>query len=140
MARVDFYVLQASGEQSRWQFACRLTEKAYKLDNRVHILAADMQAASRLDELLWTFRDGSFLPHDLATGKTDAPVSIGCETKPPGEACDLLINLTDTMPADISAFPRVAEIVTSDDEQRRHSRTRFAGYRDQGHTLETHKL
>lgn len=140
MARVDFYVHEASGEQSRWLFACRLTEKAYKLDNRVHILAADPQAANRLDELLWTFRDGSFLPHGLATDAEPAPVTIGCEAKPPADGYDLLINLTDTMPADVDAFPRIAEIVTSDDEQRRHSRVRFAGYRDKGHELETHKL
>lgn len=137
---MDFYILDAGGERSRWHFACRLAEKAYKLDNRVHILAADAQAANQLDELLWTWRDGSFLPHDLATGKTPAPVTIGCETQPPSAGYDLLINLTDELPGDISAFPRVAEIVTSDEQQRRQSRQRFAGYRDQGHELETHKL
>ena len=38
------------------------------------------------------------------------------------------------------AFPRVAELVTSDDDCKQLSRRRFAAYRDKGHTLETHNV
>ena len=140
MARVDFYVLNAAGEHARWQFACRLTEKAYKLNNTIHILTADAARAERLDELLWTWSDGSFVPHEMAGAGTDAPVTLGSDLTAVPQNIDLLINLSDTIPEDISAFPRVAEIVTSDDETRTASRARFAGYREQGHALETHKL
>ncbi|NIA27817.1 MAG: DNA polymerase III subunit chi, partial [Desulfobulbaceae bacterium] len=57
--RVDFYVLKQAGLPSRQSFACRLAEKAYRLKNTVHIHAGDQAGAERLDELLWTFRDGS---------------------------------------------------------------------------------
>ena len=67
MARVDFYVLNQSGEQARRQFACKLAEKAYRLKNTVHIVAGSRADAERLDELLWTFRDGSFVPHHIVT-------------------------------------------------------------------------
>lgn len=137
MARVDFYVLSHAGEISRWRFACRLADKAYKLDNSIYILAPDAAAAERLDELLWTWHDGSFLPHELAPGKSGAPVTIG--SVPAGPA-DLLINLSDDIPEGIDTFPRVAEIVTSDEETRRAGRMRFSRYRDEGHTLETHDL
>ena len=53
---------------------------------------------------------------------------------------DLLINLTDEVPAECASFPRVAEIVTSDDIARQRSRKRYAEYRELGHTLETHKI
>lgn len=142
MARVDFYVLSAAGEQARLRFACRLAEKAYKLDNKVQVLAADHRLAEQFDELLWTWRDGSFVPHGLAgrDSTTRAPIVIGCDTElPPGDF-DLLINLSDRIPTDVDAFPRVAEIVTSDEDTRQRSRAHYASYRDQGHTLETHKL
>ncbi|MGB5347640.1 MAG: DNA polymerase III subunit chi [Woeseia sp.] len=140
MARVDFYVLGAAGEPARWQFACRLTEKAYKLNNSVHILAPDGAALEKLDELLWTWHDGSFVPHDILPNRSAAPVTVGSDAAALPAEVDLLINLSDSVPDGINTFARVAEIVTSDDETRLASRARFATYRDQGHTLETHKL
>lgn len=142
MAQIDFYVLQASGEASREQFACRLAEKAYRLAHAVHILVEDPERARRMDDLLWTFRDGSFIPHEIIGTANEAPVSpvtIGSEDKAP-EKCDLLINLAGTVPAIASSFPRVAEVVTSDEDSKQKSRERFVTYRASGHTLETHKL
>jgi DNA polymerase-3 subunit chi len=142
VARVDFYVLNGSGDLARKQFACRLAEKAYRLSHRVHILAADPQAAAELDDLLWTYRDGSFVPHevvDAGQSGIESPVTIGHGRLPDREA-QLLINLTDREPDESASFPRIAEIVTSDDDSRQRSRKRYAHYRDLGHTLETHKL
>ena len=142
MSRVDFYLLKQTGLPSRQSFACRLAEKAYRLENTVHIHAGDRAGAKRLDELLWTFRDGSFVPHHTIAesgSQKDSPVTIGCGDVdiPPR---DLLINLSDEIPAFAKAFPRVAELVTSDDDCKQLSRKRFAAYRDQGHTLETHNV
>ena len=142
MARVDFYILSQEGQHSRQLFACRLAEKAYRLKNTVHIHTASRGDADRLDELLWTFRDGSFVPHQRVTGSTDpadAPISIGCDDDTV-EPRDLLINLCDDIPGFAEAFPRVAELVTSDDDCKQMSRRRFAAYRDKGHTLETHNV
>ncbi len=142
MARIDFYVLSQSGEQARHRFACRLAEKAYKLEHTVHIHAGDEATASRMDELLWTFRDGSFVPHNLVrTGAEvpDAPVTVGCDPGFAGSR-DLLINLDDAIPACAGAFPRIAELVTSDEDSKQKSRRRFVAYRDEGHELETHNV
>lgn len=142
MARIDFYLLAAAGEPSRQIFACRLAEKAYRLKNSVHIQASDEEQASQLDDLLWTFRDGSFVPHGIVDDERDAggaPVTIGVGTAGirPG---DLLINLSNDMPGQLDTFPRVAEIVTSDEDCRQKSRRRFADYRSQGHALQTHEV
>ena len=142
MTRVDFYVLGASGDRSRQHFACRLAEKAYRLNNTIHIRTADQHAAEIIDELLWTYRDGSFVPHEIAVpgaGKPQSAITISHENSP-REQTDLLINLTDEVPAECASFPRVAEIVTSDDIARQRSRKRYAEYRELGHTLETHKI
>ena len=142
MARVDFYLLKQAGPRSRQAFACRLAEKAYRLENTVHIHTVDRADAERVDDLLWTFRDGSFVPHDMVTGaggNRQSPITIGSgddEIAPR----DLLINLCDEIPVFAEAFPRVAELVTSDDDCKRESRKRFAEYRDKGHTLQTHDV
>ncbi len=142
MARVDFYVLAAPGEPSRELFACRLAEKVYRLEQSVHIHAADPQQASRLDELLWTFRDGSFVPHEIVADgdlPAESPVTIGCSAEALRTA-DLLINLGDDAIAASSAFPRLAEIVTSDEDRKQRSRRLFAEYRSRGFDLETHDI
>ena len=142
MSQVDFYVLNASGESSRQHFACRLAEKAYRLNNSVHIQVADQQSAAQIDELLWTFRDGSFVPHEIlqvATDKSEAPVTIGSDALPVSD-CDLLINLSDSIAESGAAFARVAEIVTSDDESKKRSRQHFVEYRNEGHKVNSHQL
>ncbi len=142
MSRVDFYVLAQGDERARQVLACKLAEKAWRLDNTVYIHAPSRADAERLDELMWTFRDGSFVPHGLAgrnDGTEDSPIMIGSGD---GDAItrDFLINLCDEIPAFAKGFPRVAELVTSDEHSRQLSRRRYAAYRDQGHELNTHKL
>lgn len=142
MARVDFYILAQPDERARQLLACRLAEKAWRLDTTVYIHAKDRANAERLDELLWTFRDGSFVPHGLAgrdDGTESSPIMVGCgETGVPTR--DMLINLADDIPSFATGFARVAELVTSDENCRNLSRKRYATYRDQGHELNTHKL
>jgi DNA polymerase-3 subunit chi len=142
MARVDFYILAQADERARQMLACKLAEKAWRLDNSVYIHTRNQADAERLDELMWVFRDGSFVPHGLAgsnDGTETSPIVIGCETGAV-EARDLLINLGDEIPGIAEGFPRVAELVTSDEQCRSLSRKRYATYRDQGHELNTHKL
>ncbi len=142
MARVDFYILARPDERARQVLACKLAEKAWRLDNSVYIHTRSRSDAERLDELLWTFRDGSFVPHGVAgrdDGTEDSPIMIGSDDGGV-DACDLLINLCDEIPAFAEGFPRVAELVTSDENCRLLSRKRYAAYRDGGHELNTHKL
>lgn len=142
MTKVDFYVLRAADDRSRQHFACRLAEKAYRLNHTIHIRTTDRHAAELLDEMLWTYRDGSFVPHEIAAAdnvEPQSPITIGHEDSP-RQQTDLLINLSEQVPAESASFPRVAEIVTSDDVARQESRKRYAHYRDLGHTLETHKI
>ena len=141
MARVDFYVLSQNSEQARYHFACKLAEKVYRLEKTVHIVAGDRATAKRLDELLWTFRDGSFVPHHILSGPGDSesPITIGCESDAV-EPRDLLINLCDEVPPAAESFPRVAELVSSDQDCKQRSRKRYALYRDRGHEINTHNV
>ena len=139
MARVDFYVLDRVDEQARYMLACRLAEKAYRLENTVYIHTQSRADAERLDQLLWTFRDGSFVPHDLAADDVTTAITIGCETDAVSPR-DLLINLCDEIPSFAETFPRIAELVTSDENCRLKGRKRFADYRDNGNEMKTHNI
>ena len=141
MTRVDFYVLQRADERSRRLLACRLAEKAYRLEHNVYLHTSTQADAVQLDELLWTFRDGSFVPHALMdeSENTPSPVTIGCDSDIDAPR-DVLINLCDEIPSFAGSFGRVAEIVTSDDDCRRLSRERFVEYRDNGHSIQTHNI
>lgn len=141
MPRVDFYVLPGRQAGSRLLLACRLAEKAYGLGHTVYIHAASPEQAQQLDELLWTFRQGSFVPHALyPDADQDAPpVLIGWPPEPPVNAT-LLINLGDEAPAFADRFERVAELVDQDENTLAASREKFRGYRSWGCELYTHKL
>jgi len=142
MARVDFYVLAQVDERAQHMLACKLAEKAWRLENTVYIHAKNRSDAEKLDKLLWTFRDGSFVPHGLAgrdDGTEASPIMVGSDDQGIGTR-DLLINLCDDIPPFMEGFARVAELVTSDETCRQASRKRYATYRDQGHELNTHKL
>jgi DNA polymerase-3 subunit chi len=139
--RVDFYVLKTATAKQRWTFACRLTEKAYLRNMRVVVCSDSVEDAAALDELLWTFNDRSFVPHDMRRNSTPgpAPVQLTADLAAMG-AADLLVNLSRRLPERLERFVRIAEIVDADAERRRLSRERFKTYRDLKLAVETHQL
>ena len=142
--RVDFYILAADGPASRLQFACRLTEKAYGLNNRVYAHTASQAEAEQLDKLLWTFKQGSFIPHQaLGHGNEAAdertPVRIGTPEYRENEG-ELLINLTEAAPEFATNFSRVIEIVDGQEASKEAGRRRFRQYREMGLEPVTHQI
>ncbi len=139
--RVDFYVLAAADAAARLRFACRLTEKVYNLSQRVHVHTDSPAAAQELDDLLWTFRHGSFVPHELARSGAppQSPVTIGhgAERPPP---VDLLINLASVVPEFADGFPRVAEIIDGSADSRELGRAHFRRYKQSGCAPATHNI
>ena len=143
MTRVDFYVLSEEGTDVRLRYACRLAEKAVDHGLRVYVQTASLTEAQRLDELLWTFSDRSFLAHEIANGAAPSHpkvmVLVGDGEAPP-DYRQVLVNLTDRLPPSIELYERIAEIVDTDPERKRLSRERYKHYREQGCALETHNL
>ena len=86
--RIDFYVTEDSGEAARLRLACRVAEKAYLARQRVVVFCDDPAVLPRFDEMLWTFGEGSFVPHDTVTregGECTAPVALTAGPLPGGE-------------------------------------------------------
>ena len=141
MTRVDFYVLGSEAPaEAVERTACRIAEKAFRAGHGVYLHVADEEAAGRLDELLWTFRAGSFVPHARwrGEGEPEEPVLVGRIEPPAGP--DVLVNLAPAVPPFFSRFARVAEIVGGGEAQRAAARERFRWYRERGYPLHTHEL
>ncbi len=141
MTRVDFYLLGA-GHDDRGPMACRLTEKIWRLGHRVYLHAPDADSARELDDLLWVFSQGSFVPHGLHAddaASDEHPVLIG-HTEPPADWSDVLINLAPEVPDWFSRFTRVAEVVGPAEPDKIKGRDRYRFYRERGYPLETHNL
>lgn len=139
MTQVDFYILEGSGSRGRLLFACRLAEKVASMGHRVFVQTPSEGTARELDDLMWTFHDGAFLPHCVAGADPEAPVHIGHDGEP-GEGFHLLINLGQEVPGFFARFERVAEVVDGDETRKAQGRERFRFYKDRGYPLETHKL
>ncbi len=142
MPRVDFYILPGADRAARQVFVCRLAEKAWKAGHKVFIRTCDATEAAQLDELLWTFRQGSFVPHTLAENHESDPLAtVLIGTGPAPEAFhDLLINLTPEAPEDWRQFQRIAEIVDQEESVRQAGRKKYRFYQSQGIEPATHKL
>ncbi|OGI45837.1 MAG: hypothetical protein A2637_02770 [Candidatus Muproteobacteria bacterium RIFCSPHIGHO2_01_FULL_65_16] len=141
MTRIDFYLLGDGAAGGMNLAACRLTDKAFRLGHRIYILATDAEHSRGLDQLLWTFSAGSFIPHALNSDAADAqlPVLVGHDD-PPAVHADVLITLAARVPECFPRFQRVAEVVGNSDVDKHQARERFRFYRERGCELHTHNL
>lgn len=95
-----------------------------------------------MDDLLWTFRAGSFVPHAISTGnevEKGVPVILAHENEPSGFD-DVLINLSSVIPDGYDRFQRVIELVDQNISVRDAGRKRYLHYKQQGLELDTHKI
>jgi DNA polymerase-3 subunit chi len=141
VTKVNFYISPNQSAEANLQLACRIAEKAYNQQHRIYIHAGTEEQAKRLDDLLWVFRQGSFIPHCQSNSENtqQAAVVIGHDQLPDIQP-DVLINLAEEVPNFFTRFERVAEIVSGDEMTRNSARERFKFYRERGYPLETHEL
>lgn len=144
--RVDFYVLASDDPAARLRFACRLVEKAWLKRHRVRVQFDPGGDLEVFDDMLWTFSDRSFVPHqrlggdEAAPAEGPAPVVIADRDGPdPGDG-DLIVNLASGLPAGFAGFRRIAEVVDADEGRRRLGRERYRSYREQGIEPLTHEM
>lgn len=140
--QVDFYILPDVDPAQRALFACRLIEKVYRLRHSVYVHCGDRQQAGQLDALLWRQPAAGFMPHELHTETTAAPIQLGWDGIAPAGSYTgaVLINLADAVPAFFERFARVSEIVVQVPEILAATRTAWRYYQQCGCILERHDL
>lgn len=113
---------------------------AWERKQKVFIITASENSGQQLDELMWKYPEGRFLPHtkagDQDVGK--APVSIGLlsDLKP----ADVVINLCPQAVPQAEEFTRILEIVPFIKEERQTSRVKYKSYRNMGLEPQTHEI
>jgi DNA polymerase-3 subunit chi len=144
MTRIDFYILDTTTPQSREKFACRLIEKVHHQGHHVFVQSHEVQHAELFDELLWSFKPESFVPHALSDSNEakDCSVIIAGSTsaKADNQINDVLINFKPTVPESFSQYSRVVEIVNKKDDSSIEGRNRYSYYKDRGYKMESHNI
>lgn len=140
MSRVDFYILPDTQRSSLQQFACKLAEKAWQQGIRILIHTESADESRIMDELLWTFKHGSFIPHAVLneSSNNDNPILISHEAANDSQF-QLMINLTASV-AEPDRFERIAEILNQDAASKQTGREHYRLYRDQGYELNHHDM
>ena len=137
--RVDFYILQDQNPPET--FACAIAGKILRQGLKIHVHTESREAAVALDDFMWTYRDISFLPHQMA-GDSDqpgTPITIGWQETAPADG-GVLINLGAEIPDFAADFARIIEIVAAYDPLRGQARDRYRQYREQGYEMHNHDI
>jgi len=123
------------------KFACIIASKAWSAGNYVYMYTESEDVTKRMDNLLWTFRDISFLPHEIynETENDGAPVTIGHGECFPNHS-QVMINLNNKVPEFANKFNRIIEIVESDEEKKEIARQRYRQYKKNDYEIHNHKI
>lgn len=140
---VSFYLLPSRTEAERLLFACKLAEKAYRNGQFSFIVTEDDEQLRTLDDLLWTFRPGSFVPHQIYTGPATPPsrqVLLSTLRVIPEELSKIIINLSANGPENFADCERILEILDADEAIKAKGRTRYKRYQQAGLPITTHPM
>ena len=139
MTQVDFH----TGLAEKLAYACRLLRKAYRSQARV-VVTGDAAQLARLDQLLWTFDPGEFIPHArLRAGEQPSPrlaptpLWLADDAADAG-ACDVLVNLGPAPLADAPLPARTIELVARTDDEVAAGRQRWRAHLAAGRTPVNH--
>lgn len=126
---VDFH----TGLGDKLAYACRLLRKAQRSRARV-VVTGDAAQLARLDQLLWTFDPGEFIPHArLRAGEQPpprlAPTPLWLAEQPADAgACDVLVNLGPGALGDAPLPARTIELVARADDEVAAGRQRWRAH------------
>ena len=142
MAEVNFYILPSESLQERYLFACKLIEKAYRSGSVCYVLTDSIEQSRLLDDLLWTFRPGSFIPHQIYTGEPpgiEHVILIGSMNAPENWQ-KTLFNLSSHYPNPRPQTERILEILDNSETTKEAGRNRYRQYQQSGINITTHKM
>lgn len=158
MAEVSFYILPTESLADRYLFACKLIEKAYRSGSFCYVLTDSAEQSRIMDDLLWTFRAGSFIPHQIYTGELpgiarDGAYAAGSpgasaaiekviligSLNPPEHWQKVLFNLSSRYPEAGPQTGRILEILDNSETTKAAGRDRYRRYQQSGMKVITHK-
>ncbi|MEY3288341.1 MAG: hypothetical protein RLZZ419_583 [Pseudomonadota bacterium] len=159
MAEVSFYILPSQSIQDRDEFACKLIEKSYRSGCFCYVLTDNAKQSQKIDDLLWTFRAGSFIPHQIYTGELPVIARDGVYAESSQGASSVIekviligsldapelwqktvVNLSSHCPEQFNKIERILEILDNSEATKELGRDRYRHYQQSGVKITTHKI
>ncbi|KJV45259.1 DNA polymerase III subunit chi [Acinetobacter indicus] len=135
MAKVSFYLFEKSPER-QVDSTCRLCRKILREPQRIWLYSADPALQQALDERLWSFDVGSFIPHGI-----DAPTAQVCiSAQLPTENDWIVFNFNEQALEQFAKFSHIIEIIENHETAKQLGREKYKQYRRLGIEPQTHKL
>src|SRR5690606_15760514 len=110
---------------------------------RVLVTLDDPAEAQEFDELLWTFKPESFIPHACLPCDRLEQVEITTDLQseiPLHNHHNVLLNLSSRVPAYFSRFGRLSEVVIQQPEVLKNTREHYSFYRERGYPIQHRNL
>ena len=133
--KADFYLIDKPRfREEPLLLVCELARRAFEARLPALVLSDSEAQAEALDELLWSFDENAFIPHQIAGDEDDAitpililpPAALSAERP-------LVINLREVIAG--GRFDAVKEVVPADPAAREGSRRRWREYQQLGFEL-----
>jgi DNA polymerase-3 subunit chi len=136
---IEFHVLESSQDNTWLNYVATLAESRIQSGQTVLIVADKPALLQQVNSHLWTFRDDSFLPHELLTANQQrAPHIIYLSDYP--QSADVIIHLGEAALTEVSSLPLIIDVIDADQKRRDAGRARFSTYRKKGQSPQTIKI
>jgi len=120
MAKVSFYLFEKSNER-QVQSTCRLCRKILKQPAQIWLYCENTDLQQQLDEQLWSFDPGSFIPH----GIDQEQASICISSRLPQESDWIVFNFNNQALEQIDKFSHIIEIIENNESAKQLGREKF---------------
>lgn len=136
MTKFSFYVSSSSSSSGLYKLLPSLLEKMLNKNHKILIACNTPEITKYLDDLLWSHKEISFLPHGTNSQENyeKQPILITSESENLNNA-DILISFSGKQVKNISSFIQVFDIFESSQEQLNAGRQRWKEYKNKGYDL-----
>ncbi len=142
MAEARFYLLKEKDPNHRYQFACRLIEKIYRDKLYCYVQTDDQQSSQYIDQLLWTFRAGSFIPHQIyeqSLPEIKQTVLIGNQNIPANWQ-QVIVNVSQHTISCLDQSELIFEVIENNDMTKQRGRERYRTYKSHGFSMQNFQI
>ena len=124
--KVDFYIYEISDYQSYQKLVCNVIEETYNKNSNVLLLCEDEESCESFDQMLWTFKDIAFIPHERTKKNRITTQRVDLATT---DQSLILMNLSYSFPESFETHSQIIEMSGYDENSRQKARRNFKKYR-----------
>lgn len=137
MTHIGFYQVRDPMPSTTDKTLAHLLEKVVSSGHRVLVVCPNAQRAERIDDMLWTYKEESFLPHGLESdGVHLEKQPILVTTKPENaNGADVLVTVSGAQGGSAHDYTRAIDIFEGHENQVAKARERWKLYKDAGFEL-----